>query len=917
MLSTVRVARNAVYQRVVKLFAHSSALATRRYDIAVVAAVNGHNMPDNAPPRFQQQAYAVRKATVRSVPGEPTMTITLEVGGRQRNLDRPKTELLERPLLRISKSAATPVQTKNTARKINEEKAVKKSPSQDALLAALHAGPSQEHPIINPSMVTNEEAWLHGRLLAVGGSQYVVDLNPPMVERLELNGMVAVGIPLVPMISLRFAELGACSWQWQRKSSKHDDDWKDIDMACQYGYVPTQEDLGCALRVACTPANGERQGDVVYSNEEGPVVEIQLSDVSSMSRHSLTAVPCDFPNFRIITYNLLADQYASTEDAKNILFKHCPPRFLEASYRRPIILKELLGYNADISCLQEVDERMFAAYLEPTLQSLGFSGVYTNKAGSVREGEAMFWRSNRFRLKARKDIVLRSLYPSAETVMAEDADSSPQCSVSDVMPMLKSSPALCTALQKVGTVAQLVILEPIVPEELATEYNSPAPNICVVNTHLFFHGSAPHIRSIHVWSILQEVKKFMADYTNEKSIACIFCGDLNSDINDGIPGVLELLASGSLPADHWDWKFGVDFKWERNEDENTVSHGSPPHLPHDATERVAGVTLETGLPLVPVDGLKSGVTNYVPGYQGLLDYMWYDAGHFSLKRLFPVPSINDIGGGFLPNKDFPSDHMAVVADLSFRHGKEISMGDNDGEPSSGSGSSSIGDEFKGPGPETVLPAALYNVKHAVTCLKRGEMLAVPTDTLYGLAACVTSSAGLERIYAAKQRASKKPLAICVADYEDIGRYCDIESIPQDLLRDLLPGKVTLLLRRRADAPVAATLNPTMPSVLGIRIPDHQFLRAVCRQHGGALALTSANVSGGTSSLEIGEFSELWPDCAIVFDGGKLKASRSGSTIIDLTVVGEYDIHRAGDGLSEVIAKLEGRWGLKRKGGSRK
>jgi 2',5'-phosphodiesterase len=896
MLSTAFVARNALYQKIAKLFSHSSALATtRRYDIAVVATMNGHTVSDNtSPARFQQ--HCVRKAVVRSIPGEPMMTITLEVGGRQRNLDRPKTELLERPLLRISKSAFAPAEAKNAANRAKQRQI------QDAMLAALYAGPSQEHPVIDPSSVSNEEAWLHGRLLAVGGFQYLVDLNPPTVDRLELNGQVAVGVPLVPMVELQFAELNACFWQWQRKSIGDDNEWIDIKKAFHHGYVPTQDDLGCVLRVACTPAAGMRQGDTVYSNEQGPVVQIQLSNVSSLSRHTLTATPCFSPDFRVVTYNLLADQYASTEDAKSILFKHCPPQFLEASYRRPIILKELLGYNADIICLQEVDERMFTAYLQPTLHWAGFCGVYTNKAGSVREGEAMFWRSSRFRLKARKDIVLRSLYPSGEDVLkGDDAKYFMSQCPPELLPMLKSSPALCTALQKVGTIAQLVLLEPVV-----LGIDKPLSDVCVINTHLFFHGSAPHIRSIHVWSILQEMKTFLAEIAKTKSAGCIFVGDLNSDINDGIPGALELLASGFLPGDYWDWKFGVDFQWDRNEENAASLSTTPPHLPHDATERVTGVDLETGIPLVPIDGLRSGVTNYVQGYQGLLDYVWFDFEQFALQRQFAVPSIAEMGGKFLPNKDFPSDHMAVVADLSFRSEKK-----EKGEATSG-GTSSIGDEFKGSG--TILPAALHNVKHAVTCLKNGEMLAVPTDTLYGLAACVTSSTGLERIYSAKQRESKKPLAICVADHEDIGRYCHIESLPEELLKDLLPGKVTLLLRRRADAPVSQSLNPTMPAVLGIRIPDQQFLRAVCRQHGGALALTSANVSGGRSSLDIHEFSELWSECSIVFDGGKLKASRSGSTIIDLTKVGEYDIHRAGDGLTELISKLEGAWGLTRREG---
>lgn len=71
------------------------------------------------------------------------------------------------------------------------------------------------------------------------------------------------------------------------------------------------------------------------------------------------------------------------------------------------------------------------------------------------------------------------------------------------------------------------------------------------------------------------------------------------------------------------------------------------------------------------------------------------------------------------------------------------------------------------------------------------------------------------------------------------------------------------------------------------------MRAVCRQHGGALALTSANLSGEPSPLEASNFEALWPACAVVFDGGIIEADRAGSTVVDLSAPGTYRIVRAG------------------------
>ena len=77
------------------------------------------------------------------------------------------------------------------------------------------------------------------------------------------------------------------------------------------------------------------------------------------------------------------------------------------------------------------------------------------------------------------------------------------------------------------------------------------------------------------------------------------------------------------------------------------------------------------------------------------------------------------------------------------------------------------------------------------------------------------------------------------------------------------------------------------------MPDSKFIRSVCRAHGGAIVLTSANISGGESPTDISDFQELWPLCAAIFDLGSLGRDRAGSTIIDLSVAGSFKIVREG------------------------
>ena len=165
----------------------------------------------------------------------------------------------------------------------------------------------------------------------------------------------------------------------------------------------------------------------------------------------------------------------------------------------------------------------------------------------------------------------------------------------------------------------------------------------------------------------------------------------------------------------------------------------------------------------------------------------------------------------------------------------------------------------------VLPATLPRVAEAVEALRREKVIGVPTDTIYGLAASACSEKGIQRLYEAKQRAYHVPLAVCVGEASDVSKYADVAHLNPGLLEELLPGPITLLLRRKTDdTPLSSALNPDA-ALLGVRVPDSEFIRAVARAYGHAIALTSANPSGKPSTLAVEEFEHLWSECAGVFD----------------------------------------------------
>ncbi|XP_048358174.1 threonylcarbamoyl-AMP synthase [Sphaerodactylus townsendi] len=199
---------------------------------------------------------------------------------------------------------------------------------------------------------------------------------------------------------------------------------------------------------------------------------------------------------------------------------------------------------------------------------------------------------------------------------------------------------------------------------------------------------------------------------------------------------------------------------------------------------------------------------------------------------------------------------------------------------------------------------------AVAALREGGLVAVPTDTLYGIACLAEDSRALRAVYQLKGRDGAKPLAICLADVDQVHRYCKL-AVPDQLLHDLLPGPVTLVLER------SQALNPDLnpfTSLVGVRVPDHWFIKELARVCATPLALTSANISSQKSSLTVTEFKELWPHLALVVDGGPIgdlqrPECRLGSTVVDLSVPGKFKVIRPGCALTQTVEVLVKKHGL--------
>ncbi|KAJ8930046.1 hypothetical protein NQ314_017211 [Rhamnusium bicolor] len=197
---------------------------------------------------------------------------------------------------------------------------------------------------------------------------------------------------------------------------------------------------------------------------------------------------------------------------------------------------------------------------------------------------------------------------------------------------------------------------------------------------------------------------------------------------------------------------------------------------------------------------------------------------------------------------------------------------------------------------------------AIEYLKAGSVIAVPTDTVYGLACDATNTSAINKLYAIKCRNENKPLAICLGEISEVETWANVQHLPQNLLNALLPGPVTLLLHC-ASSNLDKSLS--LGGKVGIRIPNYPFIRDLACGLGKPLALTSANLSNEPSAVEVSGFSCILDKIPVVFDGGNLGLNHSASTIVDLSDQGSYLIVREGVAHKETVSILE-TFGLKSK-----
>ena len=170
---------------------------------------------------------------------------------------------------------------------------------------------------------------------------------------------------------------------------------------------------------------------------------------------------------------------------------------------------------------------------------------------------------------------------------------------------------------------------------------------------------------------------------------------------------------------------------------------------------------------------------------------------------------------------------------------------------------------------------------AAEILRSGGLVALPTETVYGLGANGLDEDAVARIFEVKGRPQDNPLILHVAAAEDLTSWCrDIPAEAWALTERFWPGPLTLVLKRRPSVPLRVTAGL---ETVAMRCPDHPLTREVLRRAGVPVAAPSANLSGKPSTTTAQHcIHDLWGKVEAILDGGACRVGVE-STILDLSV----------------------------------
>ncbi|XP_075475483.1 carbon catabolite repressor protein 4 homolog 1-like [Primulina tabacum] len=414
-------------------------------------------------------------------------------------------------------------------------------------------------------------------------------------------------------------------------------------------YTPTADDIGHVLKFECIVIDVETKLSV------GPASTLSTSRVipapSPCPRRMISVIGIDVPGhldldsrissagtFSLLSYNILSDVYATSE-----LYSYCPSWALSWTYRRQNVFREIIGYHADIVCLQEVQSDHFEEFFAPELDKHGYQALFKRKTTEVFNGNintldgcATFFRRDRFSHVKKYEVEFNKAAQSLTDAL---------------VPSAQKKNALSRLVK--DNVALILVLEAKFGNQ-GIDNPGKRQLVCVANTHVNVHQELKDVRLWQVHTLLKGLEKIAAS----ADIPMLVCGDFNS-----IPGSAphSLLAMGKVDPLHPE--LAVD-PLGILRPAAKLTHQLPLVSAYSSFARVGvGLGLEQRRRMDPATN-EPLFTNCTRDFIGTHDYIFYSADSLSVESLLELLDEDSLRkDAALPSPEWSSDHIALLAEF--------------------------------------------------------------------------------------------------------------------------------------------------------------------------------------------------------------------------------------------------------------
>ncbi|WOK91809.1 carbon catabolite repressor protein [Canna indica] len=430
-------------------------------------------------------------------------------------------------------------------------------------------------------------------------------------------------------------------------ADKNGEAWSEVGLSRTY--TPTAEDINHILKFECVTIDAETRTPVGNINT---VLTSRVIPAPSPTPRRMIPVNGDLlgqldldvrtssGTFSVLSYNILSDVYATSE-----AYSYCPTWALSWPYRRQNLLREIIGYHADILCLQEVQNDHFEEYFAPELDKHGYQALYKKKTSEVYGGNpntidgcATFFRRDRFSHVKKYEVEFNKAAQS----------------LTDVAIQAGQKKVALSRLIK-DNIALIVVLE-----AKFSNHGSDNPGkrqlICVANTHVNVHHEHKDVKLWQVHTLLKGLEKIAVS----ADIPMLVCGDFNS-----VPGSAPhaLLANGKIEQLHPDLAvdpLGILHPTHK------ITHQLPLVSAYSSFARMAGVSpgLEQQRRRMDATTHEPLFTNCTRDFIGTVDYIFYTADSLTVESLLELLDEENLRKNTaIPSPEWSSDHIALLAEF--------------------------------------------------------------------------------------------------------------------------------------------------------------------------------------------------------------------------------------------------------------